>query len=123
MSGSLQDLEAFIDARGSALEGLDPNLSEETAAALVAERYGDKPFCLVSHWSLLTVKDVPTPLLYAEYVIYDSLGRFRSGDWVRSSPAIASREKGMFETRNTVYVLLGPGRAKTASAGLVLGLH
>lgn len=123
MPASLEDLDAFMDASGSALEGLDPNLSEEKAAALVIERYGNKPFCLVSHWSLLTVKDVPTPLLYAEHVIYDSRGRFRSGDWVRSSPATAPWEKGMFETRNTVYVLLGPGRAKAVSAGLVLGLH
>jgi hypothetical protein len=123
MPGSLEDLETFMDANGSALEGLDPDLSEDMAAALVAEHYGDKPFCLVSHWSLLTMKDVPAPLLYAEYVIYDSQGRFRSGDWVRSSPAIAHWEKGMFETRNTVYVLLGAGHAKTVSAEMVLGLH
>lgn len=93
----------------------------------VTARFPGKPFCLVEQWTILRadltsdeLKKVHAanhlPLfLFAHKVVEDSRGRFQSSDWVRSSMCTSFDDKVMFETRNTVYVLMGSGHEQTAS--------
>lgn len=93
------------------LQGVD--LDEQGAAAMVAARYGAKqPWCLVRGWIILNVEG-ERPLLYAQWVVRHSAGRFAPTQWVRSSPAIEEPDLGVFRTRSTVYVLQGAGSALT----------
>lgn len=107
-------------------------MSDEEAVARVCERFPHKPFCLVRQWLWvdLTMPELvreelehsgrQAVVLYAHSVVLDSQGRFRSGEWVRSTPLVALTEGCFFETANTVYVLLGTGRRKTATASTVV---
>lgn len=94
---------------------------------MVTSRYPAKPYCIVRNWTLfcadLTPEELVTveraghlPLyLYAFEVILDSKGRFQPGYWVRSSMCVQFLEGFLFETRNTVYVLVGEGVEQKAS--------
>lgn len=105
-------------------EGLS---SSSEARALATERVPRKPYCLVEEWTIFQVEVTPDELskvhaagqlpmiLFAHNVVEDSQGRFHRGDWVRSSICTSFNEGVMFETRSTVYVLIGPGHEQPAS--------
>ncbi|PTU01974.1 hypothetical protein DBR45_14730 [Pseudomonas sp. HMWF031] len=110
-------------------------LGIEELMVMVASRYPVKPYCLVRDWTLffadLTPEELVTvesaghlPLfVYALEVIYDSKGRFQPGDWVRSSMCVQFLSGFLFETRNTVYVLVGDGAEQKASLKTIFSLH
>ncbi|MNN68811.1 hypothetical protein D3C81_1845490 [compost metagenome] len=49
-------------------------------------------------------------MMYADTIVLDEQNRWESGEWVRSSPLESFAHGCLFETANTVYVLLGDGR-------------
>ncbi|WP_415914960.1 DUF6957 family protein [Pseudomonas lundensis] len=86
-----------------------------------------KPYCLVEQWTIFRANLTPDELervyaanhlplfLFAHKVLEDSRGRFQPGDWVRSSMSVTFEDNVMFETKKSVYVLIGPGHEQTAS--------
>jgi len=114
----------FLEGPRTPLEGLS-NSSE--ARALASERFPMKPYCLVEEWTVFRIDVTPDELakvhavgqlpmiVFAHNVVEDSQGRFERGDWVRSSMCISFNDGVVFETRNTVYVLIGPGHEQPAS--------
>jgi hypothetical protein len=109
-------------------------LSRPEVEALLAERFPRRTYCLVEDWLLFHVDEPPESLarvrsvglqpmfLYSHCVIYDSEGRFPPGGWVRSTLCKTYDGVCMFETRNTVYVLIGQGREQTASLKTIFAL-
>lgn len=100
--------------------------SEEFLIGLVQALYPRKPYCLVEDWTIFRA-DVSEddlakiraaghlPLfVFAHKVMEDSRQRFQPGDWVRSSMCISFEDGVMFETKHTIYVLMGPGHEKKA---------
>ncbi|MBF8766302.1 hypothetical protein IR009_13835 [Pseudomonas putida] len=97
------------------------------ARTLVLKNFPGKPYCLVKEWTVFRVEVTPDELskvhaagqlpliVFAHNMVEDSQGRFRSGDWVRSSMCTSFNDSVVFETRNTVYVLVGPGHEQPAS--------
>ena len=118
------DVIRFLDSPDTSLEGLP---SEEEALELVKIHFPTKPYCIVEQWQLLelelTAEETANvkstgqlPLfLFAHRVLEDSGGRFERGYFVRSSMCKSFVDGVLFETRNTVYVLVGPGHKKFAS--------
>ena len=110
------------------------SLSRAEIEAMVAERFPRKAYCLVEDWLLFHVDEPPLSLervrasglepmfMYAHCVIYDEQGRFPPGGWVRSTLCKTFDGVCMFETRNTVYVLMGQGREMTASLKTIFSL-
>ena len=102
--------------------------------ALVEDRFGRKPYCLVEDWLIFHVDESPESLakvratglqpmfMYAHCVIQDQQGRFPPGGWVRSTLCKSFDGVCLFETRNTVYVLVGEGREMKASLKTIFGL-
>lgn len=133
MECEMDDLNAVTDllySPGTVMLGHDMN--EEAAVALVQERFPAMPYCLVKRWVWIDL-DVPAAvreelessgyqpvMLYAHEVVLDSQFRFEPGDWVRSTPLRMFSEGCFFQTRNTVYVLLGHGTRKSASLSTVI---
>ena len=86
-----------------------------------------KPVCVVNNWmwwdlevtdqheQLLKQNGQQAALIKADTVIDDEAGRLRPGDWVRSSPLVSFSENCIFETQNTVYLLVGKGSRKRIS--------
>lgn len=101
--------------------------SVEEIVATLALRAPPKAYCLVEEWTIFRADLTPAELtrvhaayhlpliLFAHKVVVDSRARFQSGDWVRSSMCTAFEDGVMFETKNTIYVLMGAGHEQTAN--------
>lgn len=116
--------DGLIEGPGEPRNGSAEN--QEALLFAVQARHSNKPFCLVQEWTIFRA-DVSEddlakiqaaghlPLfIFAHKVIKDSRQRFQPGDWVRSSMCISFEDGVMFETKHTVYVLMGPGHEKKA---------
>lgn len=117
-----KEFHEFIGGNRVAKHGTTLGLEE--LIQMVTSRYSAMSFCLVRNWTLFLVDLTPHELaavekaghlplfVYAFEVILDSKGRFQPGDWVRSSMCVQFEEGFLFETRNTVYVLIGGRRTE-----------
>ena len=106
--------------------------SYEILTVLVQALYPYKPYCMIEDWTIFRVDVTEAELnkihgegqlpliVFARNVVFDSERRFDVGDWVRSTFAVSFEEGFLFETRNTTYVLMGPGHEKAASLKTVL---
>ena len=110
------------------------SLSPAEIEALVAERFPRKAYCTVEDWLIFHVDEPAESLarvratglepmfMYSHCVIYDGHGRFPPGGWVRSTLCKSFDGVCLFETRNTVYVLVGEGREMKASLKTIFDL-
>ncbi|MNB93677.1 hypothetical protein D3C75_408130 [compost metagenome] len=102
---------------------------------MVTSRFPAKPYCIVKNWRLFCADLTPDELVtvadagylplfvFAFEVILDSQGRFRPGYWVRSSMCVQFLDGFLFETQNTVYVLVGDGEEQKASLTTIFTFH
>jgi len=109
-----------------ALEGQHVKGAGPDSACAIEEKFraSGKPWCAVSAWVLIDVvldvnaDPLPKPMLalvmYAHFVQLHSSGRLRTGDTVMTGYATSYRGEGIFETPDTVYVLVGNGFRKCA---------
>jgi hypothetical protein len=125
----IQDAAELFDSPGVTLRGsLD---SKDVLVREVCVRFPHKPYCLVEDWKLFRADLTPEEItkvhaaghlplfLFAHKVVKDSRGRFQVGDWVRSSMCLTFDDGVMFETKNTIYVLMGPGHEQIASLNTI----
>jgi hypothetical protein len=73
---------------------------------------GFRSYRAEQHKQLLKKSGKHAALIKADTIIDDEAGRFRPGDWVRTSPLVSFTENCIFETQNTVYLLVGKGSRK-----------
>lgn len=115
----------LLSGPGEPLQG-----SMETVDALIEmakSRFPRKPCCLIEKWTIFRVDVTEGELnkihatgqlplvVFAHNVLFDSQRRFDVGDWVRSTFAISFEAGYLFETRNTIYILVGNGHEKATS--------
>ncbi|MBA6042010.1 hypothetical protein ACEK06_06885 [Pseudomonas brenneri] len=124
--------EGLMGDSGTLLFGSE--LSLEDALAAARKRYKWMPLCAVEEWIILDaiVTDAERAkvvaagcqpmFLFAHKVVHDEQRRFEPGQWVRSSMGTVFKEGYLFETRNTVYLLLGPGHRKSSSIEAIFSL-
>ncbi|WP_443694111.1 DUF6957 family protein [Pseudomonas sp.] len=117
---------------GVSLMGSELGLEAVMPAA--RKRYKWMPLCAVQEWIILDaiVTDAERTkvaaagclpmFMFAHKVVDDEQRRFEPGHWVRSSMGTAFNDGFLFETRNTVYVLLGPGYRKSATIKEIFSL-
>jgi hypothetical protein len=104
---------------GELMHGSD--MSDDEAIQWARERFNDRDYCIVRQWiwrefsgledlSSEVLQDPLQPvILGANYVVFDSADRYDRGNWLRTSPLRSFSDGFIFETRNTVYLLLGVG--------------
>lgn len=109
--------------------------SQESLIQQVQSRFPNKGFCIVQQWTIVRAIASDADLtkihvhghlplfVFAEKVILDSRRRFDYGNWVRSTMAISFQDGFLFETKNTVYILMGDGDEKSASLAAILSLY
>ena len=132
MTDSGGELAQLLQGVGEHLAGY---LGEPEDAILeTGVRSSNKPFCLVRSWRLIEVlvndeyakslePDGLSPyVLYAETVVMHSTGKRAIGQWVRSTFQRSFTRGFLFETQNTIYVLLGEGTKVKGSARAVLAI-
>lgn len=121
----LSGVSDLLYGAGVPMVGIE--ISDDEAVERVRKQFRFSDYCLVRDWIWidLDVSDEQRALLektgrqptivYAHTVIYDSARRWDVGDFVRTSPLHAFHDGFLFQTWNTVYVLLGDGlRKRTA---------
>lgn len=102
-------------------------LSKNEAKAYVRERAYDKEYCIVRDWiwveldvteeeqSILEDTRLHPVVIYSHNVLFDSARRWDVGDYVRTSFLYSFHDGFIFETMNSIYVLLGDGKKKRTS--------
>ncbi|HEP9162045.1 TPA: hypothetical protein VDV10_006165 [Pseudomonas aeruginosa] len=126
----LDTIARLLYLPGAPMAGCE--LTNDEALAWISNQILLKPYCLVRHWIWLDLNMSDSALqelqesgrkpamLYAGQVIFDSKRRFEPGRWVRSTPLVSFSDKCLFETANTVYVLLGVGSRKTTELSAII---
>ncbi len=124
--------DSLLGDPGVSLMGSDLGLEAVMAAA--RKRYKWMPLCAVEEWIILdaivtdeerakvAAAGCQPMFMFAHKVVDDEQRRFEPGHWVRSSMGTAFKDGFLFETRNSVYVLLGPGHRKSASIEAIFSL-
>ncbi|MGB4074763.1 DUF6957 family protein [Pseudomonas sp.] len=129
---SIEDVSDFLTRAGEPIESSCDD--EDTGIALAQEMCQGKQYCSVRQWIIvdldisddkkaLVIEQGFQPfLLYAHIVVTDSARRFSPGDWVRSTLLVDLKNNCLFETQNSVYILLGGGSRKTAEPAVVTSI-
>lgn len=124
--------DGLLGGGGTDLMGSELSLEEALLAA--RQHYKQMPLCAVEEWVILDaiVTDAERAkviaagcqpmFLFAYKVVHDEQRRFEPGHWVRSGMGTSFKEDFLFATRNTVYVLLGPGQRKPSSIEAIFSI-
>ncbi|WP_194790475.1 DUF6957 family protein [Pseudomonas sp. UFMG81] len=133
MAATLDEITQFFYGSGEPVEGWLG--TEEELIRSAEQALPGKPFCLVKHWiiadlqltqyehqKLSSMGILPT-VVYAHEVVQDSQQRFPAGHWVRTNFGLSHHHPCMFETKSTVYLLLGDGSRKQAALSTVFSFR
>ena len=113
---------------------LGSELSLEEVLSEARKHYKHLPLCVVEEWIILdaivtdderakvAAAGCQPMFLFAYKVVHDEQRRFEPGHWVRSSMGTTFKDGFLFATRNSVYVLLGPGHRKSSSIETIFSL-
>lgn len=101
-------------------------LNDDELIKLAHEEFSDRSFCVVRNWMILDVmiserdrqevnnKGLQPTVLYAHAAVFDSEAHVAAGQGI-----ITNYQKGhegcFFESKNTLYILAGPGARKHVS--------
>ncbi|WP_277587781.1 DUF6957 family protein [Pseudomonas chlororaphis] len=122
---TLEEISQLFYGVGEEVAGWEG--SQEDLICLAAKVFPGKAFCVVKQWILIDLTVTPDEkekltnlgllpaTIFAHEVVLDSKGRFQPQMWVRSNFGKSLTQGCMFETKNTVYLLLGAGQRKQAS--------
>jgi hypothetical protein len=128
------NLAGFISLLSAGEEIGGCQLAPSDAVALAHLHFPSRAYCLVAEWAILdldvttlqrkaiTDRELIPALVYALTVIKDSKGRFQLGDWVRTTLGVSFTHACLFETKNTVCVLMGTGRRLRTDIDIALSL-
>jgi len=131
----MDDLHVMTDlllGEGEPMPGGEMTLEE--AIALGKSEAKDKPIRVVRDWiwADLDVSETEAKamqeqgfqpvMVYAHYVMHDSSYKFGTGFWVRTTPLIRFTPPCIFETANTVYILIGEGKRKVTSVNAIMSI-
>lgn len=129
---TLEEISQLLYGAGKEVPGWQG--TQEDLISLAAKAFPGKAFCAVRQWILidLTVNSdekeklsglgLLPETLFAHEIVLDSKGRFQPQMWVRSNFGVSFTEGCMFETKSTVYLLLGSGSRKEASVGAAFSM-
>lgn len=129
---SIEKISDFLSGRGEVIHSACDD--EAAGIALAQELCPGKPYCSVRQWilvdldisddkkALVAEQGFQPILLYAHTVVTDSARRFSPGDWVRSTLLVDLKNNYLFETQNSVYILLGAGSRKAAEPAVVTSI-
>lgn len=131
MTALLAEVVELLYGDAEPAQGFD---GDETAAEVEAIlSFSGRPYCLVRDWTIIEVAvsdeyrasisagGLAPNVLYAANVVLHSSRKRQPGDWVRSTFQRSLRGY-FFETKNTTYMLLGPGHRKRGSAQAVMAI-
>lgn len=118
-------------AEAIALDGEPLSGASEAEAELIQSRVAEtgKAYCAAVAWVIIDVLDVDAdPLaaigrlpivLFSHSVLLHSTGDYENGERIKTGYATSYDGRGIFETSDTIFVLLGKGFRKSVSINLL----
>lgn len=90
---------------------------DEDAITYASHQNFHKPHCIVRDWQIVEVVNRPwivesglqPYVIFIRNVVFDTKKRYNGACFIRTSPLVTMLSDFIFESNNTVYVLLGPG--------------
>tara|TARA_R110001599_G_scaffold103288_1_gene262691 strand:+ start:167 stop:565 length:399 start_codon:yes stop_codon:yes gene_type:complete len=128
----LKEMTDFLYGEGEPMQGGTFTVEEAKVQGKAFAKF--KPYRVVRDWIWaevdvdekivkdLETRDLKPVMVYAHEVMYDSTMRFDPGNWVRTTPLTKFTPPCFFETRNTVYILVGEGKRKTTSMNAIMSI-
>ena len=129
-----RDVEEFFSPGEPLKAGYEFSEFEEVILSLQKES-PEKPIRCLTGWVWLDLRcntelinlykqqNIQPVILTAECIIFDSADLSAIGYRLpRTSPLIAYKTPGLFETRNRYYLMIGPGTKKTISHDVAASL-
>lgn len=128
----MNELDSFANllyGNGEAMRG--SQMTDQEALNFMRYQRLNTEYCLVRDWIWIDLDVTPAQLaelektrrkpviLFSHRVIYDSARRWDVGDLARTSPLHEFHDGFVFQTLNSVYVLLGDGLRKRAAVDTV----
>lgn len=116
----------------------DYGCTEEKVDAMIArarQLYPQKPYCVVADWTWGDIEIDPRQadevaqegvlpaFVYGGKIIRDEADRWAEGACVRTTLLVAFHDECIFSTRNSNYILLGPGARLTVGPSVYNGFH
>lgn len=134
MMSELNKISALLYGPGEVMPGIQMTWEQARERVEARGRASWMPFRAVSEWTWIDLilsaeaqekfrcAGLQPVMLYSHHVLFDSERRFDVGDWVRSTPLVSFSEDCFFQTRNTLYVMVGDGQRKQAEFNTVMSL-
>lgn len=128
---TLEEISQLLYGAGEEVAGWRG--TQDELISLAAKAFPGKAFCVVKQWILIDLTVTPAEkeklnglgllpaTLFAHEIVLDSQNRFQPTMWIRSNFGVSS-SLYMFETKKTVYLLLGSGLRKEASIGAAFSM-
>ena len=119
---------------GRSMMGCLPAQVEEMIS-LANHKFPGKGVCVVRHWifaelqvgesdkAALASAGIQPFMIWGGEVLQDQRRPFAVGGWMRSTPMVSFTEPCLFESRNSIYLLQGPGLAKSVAPDVILSFH
>lgn len=119
---------------GKGVDLMGCELDLDDVLALARQYIKWMPLCVVEEWVILdailtdeeqakvAAAGCQPMFMFAHKVVHDEQRRFEPGDWVRSTIAQTFKHGFLFVTRNTAYVLKGPGQRKSSSLQAIFSI-
>lgn len=109
------DMSLFTHIRVEEKCGLQ--CSDEDAINYASHQHFHKPHCIVRGWQIVEVVNSPwivesglqPYVIYIRNVIFDTKKRYQGACFIRTSPLVTMLSDFIFESNNTIYILLGSG--------------
>ncbi|SEJ95439.1 hypothetical protein [Pseudomonas sp. NFR16] len=130
MSDAINTVTGLLTHAGTPSEGFTGSMEDAVATV----HGGQKPFCIVAEWRIIEVdvdeafrqflaQDGLSPqIVYASNVLFHSLNKRQRGDWVRTTFMKSFTHGLLFESVNTLYVLMGHGTQVRGTGEAVLSI-
>lgn len=131
---ALDKVAELLYGPGEVMPGIEMSWEQARERVEALDRSLWAPYCIVDSWTwndlLLSREEqemfrsagYQPVMLYADNVLFHSERRFDVGDWVRTTPLVSFSEGCFFQTRNTLYVLVGDGQRKRADLSTIMSL-
>lgn len=122
-----EEIDNFLNEKGKPSNLGCSEADLEKLIALCEEKYPEKGICTVKNWSVVDIefddeskaqfhaKGLYPIVLHTHYVMWDKNQRWHQGSFATSSLLVSMEESCFFVTKNTVYLLVGPGCHKLIS--------
>lgn len=135
IDSEIQSISSLIYEPGEPFEfGCD--VSEASAFIELAEKkFPDKPYCVAKDWVIwnaivteqqrqaLGAISIQPVFVYVNFVIEDEYGHLNRGNYRRSTALVEMLQPCFFVTRNTIYILTGPGTRKDVNLKDVFSIY